>query len=200
MAPALAQSLLISSPGSAHSLLCCPHHQMGTRAPESHPHISSSQPRRKRAGVKEGFFSSLAFLLSDRKIFLIILQLFTFSHWPELGPIAHPWVNYYEQDQISMIDLSQAWFIPWSWGHFPLNKKQKSISKREGQWLKSRQPTVATRHLWATYCRVSDPLCPSLERSLQRRGESRGEAGKKLKKYNKGDFKGQSGNEGKLAP
>ena len=111
---------------------------------------------------------------------------------------AHPWVNYYEQDQISMIDLSQVWFIPWSWGHFPLNKKQKSISKREGQWLKSRQPTVATRHLWATYCQVSDPLCPSLERSLQRRGESRVEAGKKLKKYNKGGFKGKSRNEGTL--
>lgn len=27
-----------------------------------------------------------------------------------------------------------------------------------------------------------------------------GEAGKKLKTYNKGDFKGQSGNKGKLAP
>jgi hypothetical protein len=62
----------------------------GYQSSRINPYISSSQPRRKSAGVKEGFFSSLAFLLSDRKIFLIILQLFTFSHWPELGPMPIP--------------------------------------------------------------------------------------------------------------
>lgn len=169
-------------------LLCCPHHhKMATRAPGSHPHISVSQPKKKNAAVKEGFFPPLAFLLSDNKIFLIILQSFTYISLARTRSHAHPWVNHYQQGSDSQDWLKSIMLHPLGLGTFPPEQKPEVYQQERRGMVKKPEANSSyiDGHKPSCIQPIASPLTPF---ALLSRGKGRewGRGQQRLKKYSKG--------------
>lgn len=182
---------IFTGPSPSFALLPSPSQDGYQSSRITSPHFSV--PTQKEECRGEGrIFPPLAFLLSDNKIFLIILPSFTYISLARTRSHAHPWVNYYQQGSDSQDWLKSIMIHPLGLGTFPPEQKPEVYQQERRGMVKkpAANSSYIDRHNPSCIQPIASPLTPFALLSKGkgrewRRGQQR------LKKYSKGVLGGR---------